>query len=245
MPPVPEGAAGEGEREIDWFKHTVDSHEDPDISDAEDEFGDAGYTVFFKILEVYGREFRRTNDQGELDLSKSKLSRNLRKKWKRIRLVLSFYHKRGRIIFTENEKRITFKIPKFIELASTWTKRQYDAPTEAPQQAPTEAPTAIEEEVRSKKKNKEKDTGVHFDKFWKTYPRKEAKKDARKAFKKLNPSFALLTKILADVGRRKISEAWTKDNGQFIPLAATYLRGERWEDQLDDPYEDIEGGFTL
>jgi len=28
------------------------------------------------------------------------------------------------------------------------------------------------------------------------------------------------------------SEQWTKDNGQYIPHAATWLNGRRWEDEL-------------
>lgn len=141
---------------MDWFKHPTGSHEDPDISDAEDKFGPVGYVAFFKILEIYGREFRRIDRNGGLELSKSKLSRNLRMKWKRIRLVLGFYQRRKRIFFSETEKRIVFNIPKFITMASNWTKRESKAPTEAP----TEAPTAREEEVEKeeeKKKNKEKE----------------------------------------------------------------------------------------
>lgn len=130
---------------MDWFKHKTGSHEDPDISDAEDEFGDSGYAIFFKTLEVYGREYRRLKD-GWLDLSKKKLCRNLRKKWKRTELVLNFYRKRGRILLEVNEKRIRFKIPKFIELVSNWTKRQDDLPTEGPTEEPTEEPQPIEEE---------------------------------------------------------------------------------------------------
>ena len=129
-----------------WFKHSVDSHEDPDISDAEDLFGDSGYTIFFKTLEVYGREYNRLNDDGYLDISKAKLSRNLRKKWFRIRLVLSYFSKKGRIVFKETEERAIIKIPKFIELSSNWTKRQHHQPTEATTEVPTESPTAIEVE---------------------------------------------------------------------------------------------------
>ena len=137
---------------MDWFKHPTGSHEDPDISDAEDEFGPVGYSAFFKILEVYGREFRRIDKDGGLEISKSKLSRNLRMKWKRIRLVLGFYLERKRIFFLETEERIVFSIPKFITMASNWTKRESKVPTEAP----TEAPIAIELEKKKKKKKKKK-----------------------------------------------------------------------------------------
>lgn len=147
---------------MDWYKHMTGSHEDPDISDAEDEFGDAGYAVFFKVLEIYGREFRRLNGDGWLSLSKRKLCRNLRKKWKRTELLLTFYHKRGRILLEQSEKRVSIKIPKFIEMASNWTKRQKDPPTEAPTEEPTATPTAIEgeveEEVNKEERPKEEQT---------------------------------------------------------------------------------------
>ena len=34
-----------------------------------------------------------------------------------------------------------------------------------------------------------------------------------------------------DVARKKISYDWTKENGRFIPMPATYLNQRRWEDQ--------------
>jgi len=49
---------------MEWLKHSTSSHDDPDISDAMDEFGDAGYTVFFIILEIYGQEFNHANIDG-------------------------------------------------------------------------------------------------------------------------------------------------------------------------------------
>jgi len=184
-----------------WYQHSVDSHEDPDISDAEDLFGDAGYNVFFKILEIYGREYNRLNDNGELDISKSKLCRNLRKKWKKIEVILNFYHKKGRIILVEtqnqprtnpeptqnqikmaqnvlnrNEERVIIKIPKFIDLSSNWTKRQHYQPTEVTTEAPTEAPTAIEVEVEvEEKKEIYKESVTFFDLFYKKYPKKIAR----------------------------------------------------------------------
>lgn len=70
-----------------------------------------------------------------------------------------------------------------------------------------------------------------FQDFWAVYPRKDAKQDAVKAWKKLQPSGDLAMAIIANVTARKGSPDWTKDNGQFIPLPATYLRKRRWEDQ--------------
>ena len=71
--------------------------------------------------------------------------------------------------------------------------------------------------------------GMEFEKFWSAYPRKEGKQKARAAFEKVTVSLDVL---LIALEAQKKSSQWTKDNGQFIPHAATWLNGKRWEDQL-------------
>lgn len=81
-----------------------------------------------------------------------------------------------------------------------------------------------------------------FDTFWNAYPRKAAKKDAAKAWAKLNPSPELVLTILEALKLQRQQESWLKANGAYIPYAATYIRGERWEDEVigvkasDDPF---------
>jgi len=101
----------------------VDSHDDPIISDAEDMFGDAAYSVFFKMLELYGREFDHKNLEGFMSFSKSFLKRKLRKSWTKVELILNFYSKKQIFIIKIDDKNILIKIPKFIEKADNWTQR--------------------------------------------------------------------------------------------------------------------------
>jgi hypothetical protein len=70
-----------------------------------------------------------------------------------------------------------------------------------------------------------------FDRFWSAYPRKEAKAVARKAFARHKPDDALLGAMLNAIEKQKRSNQWVKDNGQFIPLPATWLNQERWTDE--------------
>jgi hypothetical protein len=70
-----------------------------------------------------------------------------------------------------------------------------------------------------------------FDDFWKAYPKKTAKDDARKAFEKRKPDADMLGQMLAALAVQKASPAWTKDGGQFIPNPATWLNGGRWQDE--------------
>lgn len=131
---------------MQWYKHSTDSHDDPDISDAMDEFGPSGYSAFFILLEIYGREFNSLDADGWLSLSKRFLARKLRLSATKVQSILSFYSERGRVALRNDSKRISFKIPQFIEIASNWTKRKGTVPTEGLQRD-SKAPTAKEEDV--------------------------------------------------------------------------------------------------
>jgi hypothetical protein len=70
-----------------------------------------------------------------------------------------------------------------------------------------------------------------FDTFWTVYPRHQAKADARKAWQRLNPSPELVERIIAALTWQREQESWQRDDGQYIPLPASWIRGERWEDE--------------
>ncbi len=75
--------------------------------------------------------------------------------------------------------------------------------------------------------------------FWPAYPRKQAKADARKVMLKLKPAAELQAEIIAGLERAKLCRQWQRDGGDYIPLAATWLRAERWTDEyeIDMPTE--------
>lgn len=80
-------------------------------------------------------------------------------------------------------------------------------------------------------KDKDKDS-LGFDSFWKAYPRKTAKDDARKAWDKVNPPLQACLDALAWQAKQ---EAWTKDGGQFIPYPATWINRGSWQDEVIKP----------
>lgn len=71
-----------------------------------------------------------------------------------------------------------------------------------------------------------------FEVFWKLYPNKKAKANARKAWDKLKPSTELRQTLMTALGSHRLSRDWTKDDGQYVPMASTWLNGERWHDEL-------------
>jgi hypothetical protein len=70
-----------------------------------------------------------------------------------------------------------------------------------------------------------------FETFWAEWPRKVAKAEARKAWAQTVKVRPDLQTILNAIKAASATEQWMRGNGQFIPHAATWLRGERWEDE--------------
>lgn len=115
------------------------------------------------------------------------------------------------------------------ERAKAWREAQKNEGQERTQQNASKRKRT--QDTDTDKEEKEKT----FVQFWNLYPRREAKKDARRAWEKIQ--LAEVAPILANVKKRKLN-GW-KDP-QFIPLPATYLNGRRWEDEAPqtapDPY---------
>lgn len=66
-----------------------------------------------------------------------------------------------------------------------------------------------------------------FDRFWAHYPRKEGRAEAEKAFGGVGVGMEIL---LSALERQKALPQWQKEGGRYIPLAAHWLSGRRWED---------------
>lgn len=81
-------------------------------------------------------------------------------------------------------------------------------------------------------KESAQDASESFVEFWDLYPKKLAKTAALKAWKKIKLKDDLLEVILSAVSAWKQTEAWTKNDGQYVPNAATWLNGSRWEDEI-------------
>jgi len=72
-----------------------------------------------------------------------------------------------------------------------------------------------------------------FESFWAVYPRKVAKKAARTAWERIGPKYHVSV-VTAAAAWAKV---WRDKEPNFIPHAATWLHGERWEDELPVEYK--------
>jgi hypothetical protein len=71
-----------------------------------------------------------------------------------------------------------------------------------------------------------------FETFWQNWPKRIAKADARKAWAQTKDVRPDIAKLLLAVKAQCKTESWLKDGGKYIPHPATWLRGERWDDEL-------------
>ena len=83
-----------------------------------------------------------------------------------------------------------------------------------------------------------------FDVFWRAYPRKTGKGDARKKFTRALEKTTFET-IMNALERVKSSAQWQRDGGQFIPHPATWLNQERWDDDPGAAGGSADGGDNL
>ena len=88
------------------------------------------------------------------------------------------------------------------------------------------------EKGSKEKRKEEKETRARegFDLFWSVYPKRTDKAGAFKAFEKLNPDEALLSRMIDAINTAKNTDEWTREEGRYIPHASNWLNKRRWED---------------
>jgi hypothetical protein len=95
---------------------------------------------------------------------------------------------------------------------------------------------STKKKTRRKKDLKAGDYGStpDFIRFWDTYPNRKGKMTAHRAWLKALKEKRMppIDDLLSHVERRSYTDPqWTKDDGQFIPMASTFLNQSRWEDE--------------
>lgn len=227
--------------EVKWIKITTDMFDDEKIRLIESmPEGDAILVTWIKLLTLAGK----TNDNGTIYLTETipytedMLSTICRRPLQIIRLALQTFEKlemiaveNGIINIVNWEKHQNIeRLQQIREQTRTRVARFREK-----QRLLSEPVTLRNAEVTQQNKNKNKNIYMlknGFNLFWERYPKKLAKRDAERAFDKINPDEKLFNLILEKLELYKQSEAWLKDGGQFIPYPATWLNGRRWEDEI-------------
>lgn len=68
-----------------------------------------------------------------------------------------------------------------------------------------------------------------WQRFWNKYPRRCSKKEARRAWAKLNPTPVLVDEMMEALDWQ--IPQWAQDGFRFAPYPASWLNAERWTDE--------------
>jgi hypothetical protein len=104
--------------------------------------------------------------------------------------------------------------------------------------APVEPPPA---EKPKREKKVKADFSDDFLAFWEAYParRKGAKLAALKAFEAAKRNgLPPIEQLIAILEKQKRSADWKKDNGEYIPMPASWLNKGRWMDEIKTQAEE-------
>jgi len=127
-------------------------------------------------------------------------------------------------------KKPDFQLFSDLKFIEGW--RQSDAKV-TPERRRDDAPETEESRVEESRDSKNRLAQNGFGQFWQAYPRKTARKDAIKAWGQLKPDTDLQEKILDSIAKQKYCAQWLRDNGEAIPYPASFIRGERWNDEVE------------
>jgi hypothetical protein len=70
-----------------------------------------------------------------------------------------------------------------------------------------------------------------FDALFSIYPNHDNRAKAERRYRRLAPTAALQQTMRSAIEAQRLSRRWTKDDGEFVPEFATWLRNERWRDE--------------
>lgn len=130
------------------------------------------------------------------------------------------------------ERWVELKLKKLeMSFAVATVEASIEASIERPSPSPSPSP------VLSKDNGQQVDRDIGFEKFWKLYPKHVKKRESKKVWHAKRLETDLQT-ILDDIRNRSALDRRWKEG--FIPDPPTYLRGERWCDEIDRSVKPVE-----
>ena len=203
-------------------------------------FGVAGYGVYNFILEAITQRLDTDSPIPDLEDTSADVSEYLGMDTLKVEEIILFCMQQGLFEQSEITGRILCpKLYKYIDKASTRSEEirqmieNYNNIDKGIILSGTNTDKVDRTEQKRTEENRTDNAPELFAQFWKAYPRKEAKGNAEKAWKKIDIS--LLSVILEAIERQKATTQWQEANGKFIPLPASWLNARRWEDEIESP----------
>jgi hypothetical protein len=213
-----------------WFKHDSDSRHDAKLHKVRLKYGMEGYGLYFFLLECIAGTVESHNLTFELEQDAELISNETGIHAERVEEMMRFMvhlslfemTNAGVITCMKMATRTDSYIEKVIRKTNIVRTRSVQNPDSV------RTKSGIREEKRidlSSSLPSEVDT--EFDKFWSMYPRRDDKKKALTAWKRLKK--ADQEKALQGL-KQQLLDLASRDK-KFVPLPSSWLNGMRWEDE--------------
>jgi polyhydroxyalkanoate synthesis regulator phasin len=227
-----------------WFKHDTDAHIDARLLRLRLNHGMEAFGLYWYCLELIASNVTAKNLTFELEHDSELISFQTGLSRERVESIMREMVELG--LFEASAGKVTcMKLMKRMDASQTGDPKFRQALSEIKQNhdlVMTQSADSHDkvsklsgqkiEDRREDRSNSRKNALEGFDDFWNAYRKKKNKADAEKAWAKLKPEQR--TAAIADVTTRSHRDPnWTKDNRQFQPYAASYLRARGWEDEWD------------
>lgn len=210
-----------------WFKHESNANMDAKLKRLKLKYGMEGYGLYWYCLELIAQSVDKNNLTFELEHDSEIISSDVQMHFEKVQEMMQymvhlnlFEGSMGRITCLKMAARCDEYTQKLIKDGGSGGVNSRQTPDELPIKS-----ELIEE-------NRKEYLISSFERFWETYPRRQGKQPALKAWLKLKPNDALTESIVGNIAAKLQAGEWSTDRMEFIPLAATYLNQSRWEDSI-------------
>jgi hypothetical protein len=215
-----------------YFSHDSNARGDEKIVDLRMCLGWEGYGLYWAVVEMLSEstDYKMKTDYKRIAFalqSDSKSIKTVIEEHDLFVIEVDFFYSESllkRMLMKESRSESARKSAR-----ARWDKKNKNANAKQTQCDGN----AINKEINKEKKDVQKFALEQFNEFWQLYPKKKGKKNA-------STKFAILLKdkdfdfdaVIAILKRQVNQEQWTKQGGQFIPLPASWLNGELWNDDF-------------
>jgi hypothetical protein len=215
-----------------WYKHDANAHGDAKLERVMIKYGMEGYGLYWYCLELISQTVEPHNLNFELEHDAEIISHRTGIHYERVQEMMAFMVDLG--LFEQGNGTITcFKLAKRCdEYTSKLIRNLPVVPTNSGHTPDKVPPIRIDKNRIDKniiEHNKGHSVTSRFEEWWKIYPKKVKKADAKKKWK-LKKLDAKADTLIADVANRIANDSQWADG--YIPHPTTYLNGERWEDEI-------------
>jgi hypothetical protein len=225
---------------MDWFKHDSNANLDEKLQEVLLDYGLEGYGLYWYCIELIVGKTSIDNITFELKHDARIIARNTGSTPQKVEEMMKRFVSLG--LFENTDGKITcLKVAKRLMTSATSNHQMRSLIQNIKSKQDVIDPSCcrhddvMPEEIRGDKiRLDNKNTYTEdFEIFWTAYPKKIGKDGAYKSWKRLKPR---VDDLMYALSWQKESFDWTKENGKYIPMPATYLNQGRWKDE-----EPVEG----